>query len=172
MGKKRMRHGAWLFLKRGEMPEDCQEIGRGIAKLHADLADEYAGPGVALTASQAVLIDRVCQLTAFLKLTERAVWKKGPVGADLAGAPEVVPALSKFYIACTNAVAKALRTLSEVSGRLESARGKQSPDVREYLLAKPARPAVRRVQRVSDEAPMVSATGVPEARPADPEANE
>jgi hypothetical protein len=154
MGKARgMRSGAWLFLKRGEMPEGCEEIRRGVSKLHADLADEFAGPGVPLTASQMVLIDRACQLTAFLKLTERAVWKKGPIGADEAGSPEVVPALSKFYIAATNGVAKALRTLSEVSSRIEST-GKQAPNVKEYLLAKTEKPpAARRVQRFSDDEP-------------------
>ena len=164
--KRNLRHGAWLFLRRGQMPEGCDELRRGIAKLHADLADEYAGPGATLTASQVVLIARVCQLTAFLKLAEREVWKKGPIGADVAGSPEVVPALSKFYIAATNGVAKALRTLQQVSGRIES--GKQTPDLKAYLLAKPEKTTVtpvRKVQKFSDDEPVASAPG--EASPTD-----
>jgi hypothetical protein len=163
MGKKNIRHGGWLWLKRGEMPEGCEEIRRGVSKLHADLADEFAGPGVPLTASQMVLIDRACQLTAFLKLVEREVWKKNPVVPDESGAPKVAPALGAFYIAATNAVAKALRTLSEVSSRIENSSGKQTPDVKAYLLAKAESPAVRRVQRFSDDEPAGGAPDFPEA---------
>ena len=97
------------------MPEGCEDIRRDIEKLAAGLADEFAGPGVPLTASQIVLIDRACQLTGFLKLVEKEVWKSGPVAPDETGAPKVAPALGTFYIAATNAVAKALRTLTEVS---------------------------------------------------------
>lgn len=129
----RTRSGAWLWLRRGQMPEECEEIRRGVSRLHADLADEFAGKGVQLTASQMVLIDRTCQLTAFLKLVEREVWKKGPVAPDESGAPKVAPALGTFYIAATNAVAKALRTLSEVSSRTNS---NQSPNTLEAKLAK------------------------------------
>lgn len=166
--KRKLRHGAWLWLKRGQMPEGCEELRRGISKLHADLADEFAGQGVPLTASQMVLIDRACQLTAFLKLVEREVWKKGPIGTDEAGSPEVVPALSKFYIAATNGVAKALRTLSEVSSRLENSNGKQTPDVKAYLLARTEKPAAaRRVVRLSDDEPAVGAPDLPEASATD-----
>jgi hypothetical protein len=80
-----------------------------------------------------VLIDRACQLTAFLKLVEREVWKKGPVSPDESGAPKVAPALGTFYIAATNAVAKALRTLTEVSSRPN---GQQPPNTLEERLAR------------------------------------
>jgi hypothetical protein len=132
--RKASRHGGWLWLKRGEVHPDCEEIRRGVARLAADLADEFAGPGRPLSASQMVLIDRTCQLTAFLKIVERSVWKEGPVAPDESGAPTVAPALGNFYIAAGNAVSKALRTLAEVSGRPESDR--PPPDLKSYLLAK------------------------------------
>jgi len=150
MGRKKGRHGGFLYLKRGEMPEGCEAIRQGIARLSADLADEFAGSGSPLTAAQIIMIDRVCQLEGFVKLVEREVWKNGPVVLDETGAPTVAPALGKFYIAATNAIAKALRTLSEVSGQIEG--GKQTPDLQAYLLTKKAgRKSVRRVSDDPDE---------------------
>jgi hypothetical protein len=131
--KRYLSHGGWLWLKRGEMPEGCEDLRRGISKLAADLADEYAGPGMPLTASQMILIDRTCQLTAFLKLVEKKVWETGPVVPDETGAPKVAPALGGFYVATTNAVAKALRTLAEVSIRANASA--MTPNTLETRLA-------------------------------------
>jgi len=110
-----VRHGAWLWLHKGEMPAECAEIRAGIEKLADDLALEYGGESRELTPTQIVLIDRVIQLVGFTKLCERHAWRTGPMVSGPGGKPRMTPALRESYVAYSNAVVKALRTLADLN---------------------------------------------------------
>lgn len=110
---KRLKSGAWLWLKRGQVPRDAEDVRLGVNRIAAQLADEFS-PGVELTPSQMILIDRVASLLGFAKLIERAVAKEGPIITE-DGKQRLSPGLSGFYVAASNAVAKAMKILAEIS---------------------------------------------------------
>jgi len=113
----KIRHGAWLWLKKREVPAEAREVRNWISKVSAQLADEFA-PASELTPSQLILIDRISSLLGFCKLIERQAMKDGVI-VDGKDGPRLTPGLSGFYVAATNAVAKAMRTLKDVSPNRE-----------------------------------------------------
>lgn len=132
-----VRHGAWLWLHKGEMPADCAEIRAGIEQLADDLAVEFGAEGRDLTPAQVVLVDRVVQLVGFTKLCEVHAWRTGPIVSGPGGKPRMAPALRESYVAYSNAVVKALRTLDELS-REKRESGPPALDLRTYLERKAA----------------------------------
>lgn len=111
---KRLKSGAWLWLKRGQVPRDAEDVRLGINRIAAELADEFAGVGKELTPSQLILIDRVASLLGFAKLIERAAMREGVIVVE-DGKQRLSPGLSGFYVAASNAVAKAMKILAEIS---------------------------------------------------------
>lgn len=121
MNRKKPRntkHGAWLWLKKRQVPADAKDISSGIRKIAAELADEFA-PNAELTPSQLILIDRISALLGFCKLVERKAMTDGVI-VDGKEGQRLAPGLSGFYVAATNAVAKAMRTLKDVSPNREA----------------------------------------------------
>lgn len=135
---KRKKHGGWLFLRKGQVPSDAEDIRIGTVRIAADLADEFAGTGKELTTSQLVLIDRACAMLGFCKLVERAAMRDGVIVTDELGNPRLSPGLSGFYVAASNAVARAMKTLAEISPDRD--RGDRPLDLASYLKAKEKSP--------------------------------
>lgn len=134
---KKLKHGGWLWLKKAQMPPDCDDIRLGIQRMATELAEQFAA-GRELTAAEMILLDRVTQLTGFLKLVERHAWRSGPIQADENGQPRAVPALSSFYIAASNAVVKALGTLTAVAKERREVGDHPALDLKSYLQSKGA----------------------------------
>ena len=132
-----VRHGGWLWLHKGEMTKECADIRAGIEQLADDLAVEFGGDARDLAPSQLVLLDRVVQLVGFTKLCERHAWKNGPIVSGPGGKPRMTPALRESYVAYSNAVVKALRTLSELSQEKRQNSG-GALDLNTYLRKKAA----------------------------------
>jgi hypothetical protein len=131
---KRVRSGAWMWLRKGMVPVECEEIRLGVGRITADLAQQFCG-GSKPTAAQLILIDRIGQMLGFCKLIEREAWRNGPIGTDERGNERLAPGLGGFYIAGSNGIAKALRELRELSERHEN----ENPiDLSHYLPAKPS----------------------------------
>lgn len=136
---KRKKHGGWLFLRKGQVPREAEDVRLGINRIAADLADEFAGGvGNELTASQLVLIDRTSALLGFCKLVERYAMREGVIVTDELSRPRLSPGLSGFYVAASNAVAKAMHTLAEISPNRE--RGDKPLNLASYLKAKEQNP--------------------------------
>lgn len=114
---RNVKHGAWLWLKKREVPAEAREISAGIRKISAELADEFA-PNAELTPSQLILIDRISALLGFCKLIERKTVQNGLI-LDGKEGQRLAPGLSGFYVAATNAVAKSMRILKDVSPNRE-----------------------------------------------------
>jgi hypothetical protein len=131
---KRKKHGAWLWLRKGQVPTGNEDIRLGTIRIAADLADEFAGEGKELTPSQLVLIDRTAALLGFCKLVERYAMKEGVIVTGEDGKPRLSPGLSGFYVASSNAVAKALKALVEVSPNRK--RDNKTLDLATYLKSK------------------------------------
>lgn len=131
---KRLKSGAWLWLKRGQVPRDAEDVRLGINRIAAELADEFAGVAKELSPSQLVLIDRASALLGFCKLVERAAMRDGVITDDELGRPRLSPGLSGFYVAASNAVARAMKTLAEISPNRD--RGEKPLDLASYLKTK------------------------------------
>lgn len=111
---KRRKSGAWLWLRKGQVPPGAEDIRLGTIRIAAELADEFAG-GKELSPSQLVLIDRAASLLGFCKLVERYAMREGVIVTGEDGKPRLSPGLSGFYVAASNAVAKAMKTLADIS---------------------------------------------------------
>ncbi|HVB87394.1 MAG TPA: hypothetical protein VNK23_12105 [Candidatus Dormibacteraeota bacterium] len=131
---KRLKSGAWLWLKRGQVPRDAEDVRLGINRIAADLADEFAGVGKELTPSQLVLIDRASALLGFCKLVERAAMREGVIVTDELGKPRLSPGLSGFYVAASNAVSRTMKTLADISPNREI--GNKPLNLAAYLKSK------------------------------------
>ena len=111
---KRIRSGAWLWLRKGQVPADCEEIRLGVGHVTRELAKQFCADSKP-SAAQLILIDRVGQMLGFCKLIEREAWRTGPLGVDMEGKERLAPGLGGFYISASNGIAKALRELRELS---------------------------------------------------------
>lgn len=131
---KRKKHGGWLWLRKGQVPADAEDIRLGTIRIAADLADEFAGTGKDLSPSQLVLIDRVAALLGFCKLVERHAMREGVIVSGEDGKPRLSPGLSGFYVASSNAVAKALKALAEISPN--RTRDNEPLDLASYIKSK------------------------------------
>lgn len=131
---KRKKHGGWLWLRKGQVPADAEDIRLGTIRIAADLADEFAGTGKELSPSQLVLVDRVGALLGFCKLVERHAMREGVIVTGEDGKPRLSPGLSGFYVAASNAVAKALNALAEISPNRK--RDDKPLDLASYIKAK------------------------------------
>lgn len=131
---KRKKHGAWLWLKKGQVPAGNEDIRAGTIRIAADLADEFAGEGKELTPSQLVLIDRTAALLGFCKLIERYAMREGVIVTGEDGKPRLSAGLSGFYVASSNAVTKGLKTLADISPNRN--RDNKTLDLAAYLKSK------------------------------------
>lgn len=111
-----MRSGAWLWLRKGQVPSDCEEIRLGVGHVSRELVKQFCGDSKP-SAAELILIDRVGQMLGFCKLIEREAWRNNPIGTDALGNERLAPGLGGFYISASNAIAKALRELRELSNR-------------------------------------------------------
>lgn len=131
---KRKKHGGWLWLRKGQVPADAEDIRLGMIRVAGELADEFAGAGKELFASQLVLIDRVAALLGFCKLVERYAMREGVIVTGEDGKPRLSPGLSGFYVAGSNAISRSLTALAEISPNREA--GDKPLDLSAYLKSK------------------------------------
>lgn len=113
---KRVRSGAWLWLRKGQVPADCEEIRLGVGCITRELVKQFCGDSKP-SAAELILIDRIGQMLGFAKLIEREAWRNNPIGTDELGKERLAPGLGGFYVAASNGIAKALRELRELSDR-------------------------------------------------------
>jgi len=102
------KHGGYLFLRTGELPPEKKFIELRLSKLREELLTalgDDVGPG------QVVLIDQIVQFQGFTDLIHLYL-KQGasPFYMDK-GQLKVQPALSSFYIACTNSISRNIERL-------------------------------------------------------------
>lgn len=125
------------------LPEPVREVAKKRHLLIAGLSQELGGAG-RISVTEAVLIDRVSRLWAYVELIDRACFDSGQ--------PNNRP---DDYLGLVNSLVRATRTLSEMAAEKISRGSGDVLDLRQYLSerASKAPKAEESTDRPSDEVP-------------------
>lgn len=123
------KHFAWVALRTPKklddnlknLPEPVRQVAKNRHLLIAGLSQELGGAG-RISVSEALLIDRVSRLWAYVELIDRACFDSGQ--------PNDRP---PDYLGLVNSLVRATRTLSEMAAEKRDGGAGDVLDLRQYL---------------------------------------
>lgn len=150
------KHFAWVALRTPkkldenlkDLPEPVREVAKKRHLLIAGLSQELGGAG-RISVSEALLIDRISRLWAYVELVDRACLDSGK--------PSDRPT---DYLGLVNSLVRATRTLSEMAAEKRDGGAGDVLDLRQYLTERASKPK-QGIERPSDTTPE-GRTKVPE----------
>lgn len=121
----RYRHGGYVYLTTGEVPEHRQYIKKYLTAIREGLIRDI-GPGEKdLTTAQLILIDRLISFLGIIRLIEEKAKEEGVFkGSDL------TPSLKQSYISYNNTVRLTLEKLG-----IDKRQSDETLDVQDYIKA-------------------------------------